>query len=44
LAPLAKKAFDRLEKELRGRKQISGEEAWDMVLDAFASEGVKELF
>lgn len=44
LAPLAKKAMDRLEKELRGRKQISGEEAWDMVLDAFAAEGAKELF
>jgi len=43
LAPLAKKALDRLEKDLKAKPMLSGEEAWEMLLDAFASEQAQSL-
>jgi hypothetical protein len=43
LAPLAKKALDRLEKDLKSRPMLTGEEAWELLLDAFASEQAQSL-
>lgn len=44
LRPLAKKALDSLEVKLKERRQLTGEEAWDMVLDAFANESAHAVF